>query len=426
MGNFIKSAFDRLVVTGKEIIHHIPENLKGMNLMPSFFSWSLGRMNAFDKYAKSYGENPLVYMVVKKIASTSASIDRTYFNSQGEAIDNSRLEEIMSNPNEESDEILFKEKINEQLLLTGNTFIRKIQGEGGMGVELEVLYTQNMDVLLNSLGEVAKYFYTYPNGSTETIEKEEVLHIKMSNVINIHDKHYYFGLSPLQSAWIVISSSTEKFKAEASIFKNRGIIGMLTSDADTPMLEPERKRLQDEFDNEVGGSEKFNKIKISNSKLRFIQTGMSPTDLRLIEGIMNSLRLIASAYGMPSVLFNDTENSTYNNYETANKVAYTDVYLPLAKKIDKELSKFLQETLGVDEYFCPDITSIEVLKSSTNETSMAINSAPKETQRRIVEVMTKNEVRSLIDLGEIQGGEELMGSGSNTKTNESNNQTETN
>ena len=129
------------------------------------------------------------------------------------------------------------------------------------------------------------------------------------------------------------------------------------------MLPSERERLQKEYDAEMGGASKYNKVKVSSTKLSYMQTGMSPTDLKLLEGIVSSMRLICGLYGMPSVLFNDTANSSFNNYSTAVTVSYSDVYVPLANKIDAKLSAFLSSKNSSMK--CSDISlSFKTEKSS--------------------------------------------------------------
>ena len=382
-----------------------------LGLMDEFFSYLLGTGSGFTKYTKAYGENPLVYMIVKKISFSTASIKRVMYNEEGEVVEDSVLLNLLRAPNSDDDEIEFREKINEFLLLTGNAFVRIIRGEGGLGVELEVLITPRVEIVCNeATNTVSGYQYTLPNGRIVNYGVDDVLHIKTSNVVNTGEGSIKYGLSPLQSAWIVVASSMEKLKADASIFKSRGIIGILTTDTDTPMLEPERERLQTHFDNTISGAENYNKIKVSTSKLRYLQTGMSPTDLKLLDGILSSLRLLCGIYGMPSVLFNDTASSTYNNVESAKRTAYTDVYIPLANKVDKELSKWLSYHLGVDEYIEVDLTSIEEIKASTNEVAQALNNSQTNVSTKIMESMTRDEVRKLVGLDELEeGGEELTG-----------------
>ena len=234
--NILKRAFGRL--SSKSITNNpIPQYNDGLNLIDSFFSYWLGTGGGFRKYTTAYGENPLVYMIVKRIAFSSASIKRVMYNEEEEVEENSQILELLKKPNQEDDEIEFREKINEFLLLTGNCFIRIVRGEGGLGVELEVLMTQRVEIICSETTTILLgYQYTMPNGKVVRYENDEILHIKTSNVVNIDGVAIKYGLSPLQSAWIVVASSMEKLKADASIFKSRGIIGILTSDTDTPML----------------------------------------------------------------------------------------------------------------------------------------------------------------------------------------------
>ena len=391
----------------------------GWTFIDSYFSWILGKGGAFSKYTASYGENPLVYMVVNKIARTTASLNRLIMLDDGTITDEGQLFDILSKPNEDDDEIEFRTKINEYLLLTGNAFIRIIRGEG-MGQSLDVLVTQRTTIVCNKIGDIVRYDYTLFDGTVVPYEVEDILHIKTSNVVNVDGTQSKYGLSPLQSAWIVVTSSMEKLKADASIFKSRGIIGILSSDGDTPMLDPERERLQTEFDKGTGGADKYNKIHLTSSKLRFLQTGMSPTDLKLLEGILSSLRLICGVYGMPSVLFNDNDSSTYNNVAEAKTTAYTDVYIPLDEKVNKELSKWLGELLGFSEMLIVDRKAIDVLKASTNEVARSLSSVPTNVAQRAVEAMTMDEMREhILGLDEgIENGSELMGKAGATNTND--------
>lgn len=368
------------------------------------------------RYTKSYGSNPLVYMIVKKIAFTSASLKRVIINEAGDEILSSKLAALIDNPNKDQGRIEFLEEINEYLSITGNAFVHYVKGVG-MGESLTVLKAQNVEVNCDGIGGVISYTYTYPaNGGNRSVTylAEDVLHLKTSNVVNISESDVKYGLSPLQAAWIVVQSSSEKFTAEASIFKNRGIIGILSTSSDAPMSPKERKELQSSFDEEMGGADKYNKVKISSSKLNYIQTGMSPSDLKLLEGIISSLRILCSIYGMPSVLFNDNEKSTFNNFEQAVKVAHNDVYIPLANKVDRELSRFINRKIGTNEFISVDLTSIEVIKGSTNEVAQALNSMNERLSVIAIQSMTDDEIRDIIGLGVLPNGAQTIAQSSTT------------
>lgn len=416
MANLFTKALSNL--TNKSYLNpvSIKEN-SYLSIINNFFGFVLGK-RTLKQYTESYGSNPLVYMIVHKIATTTATINRIYLDNNEELTDNPKLKEVFDNPNPDQTLIDFYTEIYENLLLTGNVYVRSIQAVGSIGFDYEVLVSYRIDINANSIGEVVSYEYLHPNGKTEIIPKDDILHIKTSNVVNVDDTEILYGLSPLQAAWIVVKSSTEKFKADAAIFKNRGIVGILTNDTDNAMLPQERERLQNEYDKEIGGSEKYNRIKVSTSRLRYIQTGMSPTDLKLLEGISSSLRILCSIYGISSILFNDNENSTYNNVAEAKRDAFTNVYIPLAKKVDKQLSKFIAGKEKIEESISVDLTSIEEVKSTTNETAQALNNMSPLLANRVLETMTIDEIRELASLQALENGEgERLLDESNTNVN---------
>lgn len=380
----------------------------------TFFGYNVGAKN-LGAYLQAFGKNSLVYMIIHRISTNTAGIERKYEDENGEPIEDSEIQKILESPNQYQGIQEFYETCYEYFLASGNCFIRFIEGVG-MGFEMEVLNSSRMKLQLSPNGLPLRWIYTDNMGNDIPYELEDVLHVKTSNIVEVTNSGIYFGLSPLEAAWDIVKSSAEIFNAEASIFKNRGIIGILTNETDVPMLTKDRKELQEQFDSEVGGSDRFNKIKISNTKLKYIQTGMSPTDLKLLEGIMNKLRLLCSVYGMSSVLFNDNENSTYNNVLEAEKASYNNVFIPLANKFDREISKFLNDRLKLsrEEFVTVDKTSIDVIKASTNEIAQAINNLTPQAQQRIISAMTRNEARDIIGLAELIDtvlGNELVGDG---------------
>lgn len=375
--------------------------------MKNFFSWGNDK-KSIKNYLDSYAKNPLVYMVVNKISQTTAAMPRIVVDDNGAEVNESSVEKLISNPNSEQSQIEFNEEINESLLLAGNAYIYFEKEESDLiNDRLFVLKPDQITPKFSKLGVLLYWEYIDEFGRIKTYDVDNVLHIKTSNIVKDDNNHYSTGLSPLEAGWIIVQSSDQKFEAEASIFKNRGIIGVLSSNSDTPMLPAERQRLQEEYDKEMGGASKFNRVKISSTKLNYMQTGMSPTDLKLLEGIISSMRLICGLYGMPSVLFNDTANSTFNNYTTAVGVSYSDVYIPLANKIDAKLSTFLSDKYNVEEYIIVDSSKVDGIKSSTNEVAQLLGGLSPLLANKIVEAMTQNEVRDVVNLRGIDGGDEL-------------------
>lgn len=416
----------KTLITGKSYISGTPNvpnlysSASTFHVLNSYFKDLFGGKANQSKYLRAYGENPLVYMIVNKIATTTASIDLISVDSDGEKLETTGdVFNLINQPNATQTSIDFLIDCYVNLLTSGNCYQWNIKGVGA-GDELVVIPSNQIQLVISKSGTLLGYVYTDSNNKEHSIPVDEINHIKTNNSCNIENTEILLGMSPLQAMWLVVQSSSEKFKAEASIFKNRGIVGILTNKSDTPMLKKDRERLQSEFNDEIGGADKFNRIKISNTDLNYIQTGMSPTDLKLLEGIVSSLRLLCSAYGMPSMLFNDNERSTFSNMAEARRIASTDVYIPLAQKVLKSTSRFLNKRLGSDEIITIDITSIEELKTSTNKVLQAINSMPNNIAQLFVNTMTVDELRALGYLDTINNNElvsSLNGKEVNTETN---------
>ena len=379
-----------------------------------------GTKASLSNFLKAYRDNTLLANVVNKINHTTSHLKRVRVDDNGNKLENSKILDFLANPNTEQSQIEFYEKLGAYLIVTGNTFIHFIKGVG-MGEEMVILGTDNVEINLNRRGDILSYKYVNPFGIESIIDKEDVLHIKYANITqNKHEKSKW-GVSNLESSWLAIEAAQEKLRAEASIFKNRSAGGFISNESETPLLPKERERLQNELSINTAGSRNFGKLSIAAAKLKYISTGMSPSDLKLLESIDTSNRLIASAFGMPSVLFNDNANSTFNNVSEATKTAYNDVYIPLANKIDSKLSAFLSDKLNVTETITVDITSIEVLKASTNPVMQSLNSLDPKAASRAQEAMTINENRKLLGLDPLtSGGEELLGKGNPPKENENN------
>ena len=378
---------------------------KTVNSVKEFFNFIFGSQST-QKYLNAFTENPLVYMVVDKVAKTAASMPRIIKDDNGVELDDSVIMKSIGSVN--TNLIEFYNEAGQSLLLSGNIYILYIDDNFGLQPYTKVLKPGCVEPVLSSNSIQTGWKYINEYGKTDYYDLEEILHVKTSNIITNDRNDHMLGISPLKAAWVVVQSSNEKFNAEASIFKNRGIAGIMTSKGDVPMKPSERTRMQDAFDKRVGGSDKFNKLMLSETELQYIQTGMSPTDLKLLEGILSSLRIIASIYGMPSVLFNDNDNSTYNNFSTAVEIAYSDVYLPLANHIDSKLSKFLSEKLSVSEHIEVDVNRIDQIKKSTHPISQAIANYDGKVASLIVGAMSKDEARDTLGLDPITGGDDFL------------------
>ena len=405
MANIFTKIIDRAVQrnVNKSTVSLQSHNTGFWNTIKSYFNYSFTGYS-LTKFIDAYGSNPLVFEVVDKVGSTSAAIKRVAKTSNDKEIENSRILELIT-----------QEKLKEisiSFLATGNAFLFLVKGIGA-GEEVDVWQANRVEIFCSKhTGQITKYEYTNPWGVVKKVEGDDlknVLQIRDTNIVSTDGVTVKWGMSKLQALWVVVCSSTEKFNAEASIFKNRGVSKMLSNNSEIPMLPDEREKQQKMLNEQLGGSGKYNGIAITTANMKAVELGMSPTDLKLLEGIVSSLRRICSAYCVSSVLFNDNDNSTYNNVSEAKTSAYNEAYIPLANKIDKEISEWLAPLLGVDEVISVDLNSIDEIKLSNNDVAQALSNLSTQAQERVLEVMTEEEARALIELGVLTSGAKLLG-----------------
>lgn len=414
MANFITKIIDRSferIANKSHTVSLMAQPIDTFTLLNGYLGYGSKSHYDLSKLLKLYEDHPLVFEVIDNITQNVSRMPIYVTTSTGKDVAAPKILEYLTND--------IKQQIVSSRETCGNSFLFLRKGVG-MGEEVEFWIASNVSITTSvSTGMVTKYEYTNPYTSNITTvtgdDIKNVLHIKDSKITTCGEVK--LGMSRLTPMAKVVSSSMEKFTAEEAIFKNRGIAGILANNSDLPLLEDQRKAQQDQFDKNVGGADKFNKLYVTPNRVNYIQLGMSPTDLKLLEGITESLRRIASAYHLSSVLFNDVANSKFDNMEEAIKQAYLNCYIPTAEKIYIPISIWLSERLGVDERIAIDLTQIEVIKASTNIVAMSLMPFSPKVQEMMVAQMTRNEVRELMELGIIPNGSELIGL-SNTTPNE--------
>lgn len=319
-----------------------------------------------------YRSNPFVFMTVDKIADVTSRLPYVFTDSNGEIVENSDESELWKSPSDNIFGHEFRHKILTDIYATGRAFVRgntaDISGTGKYA-EFEHLPSCDVEIKYTNDGYTIKsYILSKPNGAREVIENiETVLHLALPDASSWKKE----GMSPLQPLWSVVSASTALFQAEDSIFKNRGVNEILTNSSDQPMRRTEREQIQADFQDQTAGTDKFGQVMITNASLKNLKLGMSPSDLKLLESAIQKMRIICSAYGLDSSLFNDPENKTYSNRTEAQKAAYEDVYIPIAESyIILAFNKWwLADNWGSDLRLALDKSRIGAIKQVNKDLS---------------------------------------------------------
>jgi len=365
---------------------------------------------------KGFVENADVNAVISRIASSFASIKWEVKERKGDEIftnTTSALNDVLKCPNPLQTWAEFQEAAAVMYLTTGNTYINGTESLGFAGFgELSVLPSQyTAPIKGNAINPVAGYSLNI--NQLQNFSAEEVLHVKRFDP-RLKGYNELIGLSPLESLVMVYAASSEKWEAMASILKNKGAMGIVTSKEGRGLTPENSKELEKLYKSRYGGGAKFGTPMFTNASLDFIKMGMSSEDLKLMDQGIISLRAICNQYNVSSVLFNDPASSTYNNITEAKKDFYTDAIIPLLEIFKQNYNNWLvrsySEAENADLFLDFSVDNIPSLQEDINKKAQTISILIKQG------VISPNEGREMLSLGRIENTpsmDEFYISGSN-------------
>ena len=351
---------------------------------------------------KGYIENADVAAVVSRIASSFASVKWEVKERKGDEIftnTTSALNDVLKCPNPLQTWSEFQEAAAVMYLTTGNAYINGTESLGFAGFgELSVLPSQyTAPIKGNAINPVSGY--TLNMNKLQNFTAEEVLHVKRFDP-RFKGYEELIGLSPLESLVMVYAASSEKWEAMASILKNKGAMGIVTSKEGRGLTPENSKELEKLYKTRYGGGAKFGTPMFTNASLDFIKMGMSSEDLKLMDQGIISLRAICNLYNVSSVLFNDTASSTYNNITEAKKDFYTDAIIPLLEIFKQNYNNWLvnsySEAENADLFLDFSVDNIPSLQEDINKKAQTISVLIDKG------VISPNEGREMLNLGRIE------------------------
>jgi HK97 family phage portal protein len=357
--------------------------------------------------ADGYSQTNDVYSIVSKISRSAASVkwyvEEVFDDGTTERVYDSRANEILACPNRLETWSEFIEGHLTYRLTTGDSYVYGLQPEGfPYFAELNNLQAQYVVIVTgNDIDPIAGYRMEWDNSMIK-FSNDEVLHLKYINPGGYQSDSLY-GLSPLSAAIKVWKTSNERWEASANVLANKGISGILSDESERPMRPDEAADLQTQANSEMGGSSKFGRIRVSNKKLRFLQLGLSPQDLQLLEQGVIALRSLCNAFHVDSSLFNDPENKTYSNRKEAEKSFWTDAVIPELEKTKQGLNDWLMK--GISEFenrnlrLGYDTNQIEALQPDIHLR------ADRLSKLRLSGIITGNDARRELGLPEIEAEE---------------------
>lgn len=350
----------------------------GKDIFYRALGFAFGTNDLSNQLRQGFQSNTNVYSIINRIAETGADIPiiieaRRPGSEDVKIITEGNFYDFVHIPNPENNYKTFKYQSIVYQLATGNVIQYAIVPTGFTEIsEAWNLQPQHMGAETQSeiTGPVVtKYIYS-PNGGNWSIEPEKIMHLKKFNP-NPEGSNGWLGMSPLQAGFRTLITGNETQTAAASLISNKGSAGMLTSRSDRPLTTNEKNMMDEALKGRIGGASEFGSIKVTSGNFDFIKMAMSPSDLKLIEMGVLTLRDLCSLYGAKSRMFNDPNGSSFNNAKQDSKDFYLNAVIPPLENDLDHFNRFYtpgwNEKDGVIYTVKLDLSSIDVLQEDQDK-----------------------------------------------------------
>ncbi|WP_439129941.1 phage portal protein [Polaribacter sp.] len=231
-----------------------------------------------------------------------------------------------------------------------------------------------------------KLFYHFDGKVVEGKNIEHVIGFSENGITGI-------GVVAYAAKSLGVALSSQEFAEEYYASKGIGM-GVMTS---ATKMDPDAKtRYAQAIENRLNSSSNY-KVSVIDEASSFQHISLTPQESMFLETNKHAIGEVARWLNIPTHKLKDTENSNYSNMESLNIDYISNSVLPWSIKFKQE---------QVEKLF---VESEKQRGYAVHHNSNSLLEADKKTQAAFLSTMiyagvyTRNEVRSLLDLNEIDG-----------------------
>jgi HK97 family phage portal protein len=345
---------------------------------------------------EGYMRNAIVHRAVRLVAENAASVTWLLYEGEAERTAHPLLDLIVR-PNPRQDGAAFLESVVSHLLLAGNAYVEGVSLEGRVR-ELYALRPDRMRAVPGGDGWPEAYEY-HVGGRAVRFEQDAapppILHLSQFHPL---DDHY--GFPPLEAAAVAVDTHNAAAAWNKALLDNaaRPSGALVYAGPDASLLTDNQfERLKAELDENYRGARNAGRPMLLEGGLDWKPMSLSPKDMDFLDAKHNAAREIALCFGVPPMLLGIPGDSTYANYQEANRALWRDTVLPLASRIGAALSQWLALAFGAVR-LAVDIDRIETLASDRAALWQRVTEAP---------FLTVNEKRAAVGYAPLEGGDVL-------------------
>jgi HK97 family phage portal protein len=343
---------------------------------------------------EGYMKNAIVHRAVRLVAENAASVTWLLYEGGAEHTAHPLLD-LVARPNPRQDGAAFLESVVSHLLLAGNAYIEGVSLEGRVR-ELYALRPDRMRAVPGVDGWPEAYEY-HVGGRSVRFEQDTtqppVLHLSQFHPL---DDHY--GFPALEAAAVAVDTHNAAAAWNKALLDNaaRPSGALVYAGPDASLLTDNQfERLKAELDENYRGARNAGRPMLLEGGLDWKPMSLSPKDMDFLDAKHNAAREIALCFGVPPMLLGIPGDSTYANYQEANRALWRDTVLPLAARIGAALSQWLAPAFGAARLMV-DADRVETLAADRAALWERVSAAP---------FLTVNEKRAAVGYAPLEGGD---------------------
>lgn len=306
---------------------------------------------------EGFMRNPIVHRCVRMVAEAAGTVPFLLYEGVTE-LDAHPLLDLFNRPNRRQAGSAFMEGLYGYLLLAGNAYVELVSA--GEKHELHLLRPDQTRVVADASGwPVALSFGEGRHKRHVNLMEGQAMQLTLFHPL---DDHY--GFAPLEAALSALDTHNASARWNTALLDNsaRPSGALVYAPKEGGNLTDEQfDRLKAELQDGYSGAKHAGRPLLLEGGLDWKAMGYSPRDMDFIEAKNAASRDIALAFGVPPMLLGIPGDSTYANYQEANRAFYRLTVLPLVAKVMREFSAFLAPSFGTKLRLWYDADQIEGL-----------------------------------------------------------------
>ena len=295
------------------------------------------------------------------------------------------LNELLENPSTTFSKFEFLEGIYTHLHLNGEVFLLKekplVGVNTGKPVSLLIMHPQNVILKVTETlpRRVVAYDYRVDGQVIyENIAVEDVIHIKYYNPQLTFSGSELRGLSPIKVLARRLTQMDSNTDVQTAQMQNGGVETIVYDEApnDEQMVGVIGQR-KDNFYKFLKSPANAGAPFFASGKMGALHLGSTLADMKVIESAGVGFKKLCNAFGTSDILFNNGEESTYNNVREMTARTYTNTTLPNVYRVRDALKRALLPDFsdGKKRDIREDISEITELQPNSKEMAEWLNVA---------------------------------------------------